>query len=109
MEEGMEESDAEGVASHSGPESCGGLREGTIEALTGVRVGWVLSRVIQFRAPTPFAGAEGEMTRRVRRECLVGPARSKTPCMHGTSTRENREILGRPAAEGGAAGGLGKA
>ena len=27
---------------------------------------------------------------------LTGPARSKTPDMHGTSTRENREALPRP-------------
>jgi len=33
----------EGVASHSGPESCGCTRKGAVEALTGVRAGWVLS------------------------------------------------------------------
>lgn len=33
----------EGVASHIGPESCGGVRKGVIEALTGERAGWVLS------------------------------------------------------------------
>ena len=34
----------EGVASHNGPESCGGDREVTAEALTGESVGQVLSR-----------------------------------------------------------------
>ena len=105
----MRESDVEDLASHGGPESCGATRESGVEALTGVRAGWVLSREIQYRAPTPFAGAEGNTNRRANREHLVGPARSKTPCMHGTSTCENREILERPTAGDGAAGGLGKA
>ena len=35
---------AEGLASHSGPESCGGDREVAVEALTGESVGQVLSR-----------------------------------------------------------------
>ena len=35
----MEESDIEGVATHGGPESCAGVREGVGEVLTGVRVG----------------------------------------------------------------------
>lgn len=34
----------EGLASHNGPESCGGDREVTTEALTGESVGQVLSR-----------------------------------------------------------------
>jgi RNA-directed DNA polymerase len=33
----------EGVAIHSGPESCAGTREGVSEALTGVRAGQPLS------------------------------------------------------------------
>src|SRR5437660_9190060 len=32
----------EGVASHTGPESCGCIREGAVEALTGVRAGWAI-------------------------------------------------------------------
>jgi hypothetical protein len=37
-------SSSEGVANHTVPESCAGAREGFGEALTGVRIGWVLSR-----------------------------------------------------------------
>jgi len=37
-------SPSEGVANHTVPESCVGPREGDGEALTGVRIGWVLSR-----------------------------------------------------------------
>ena len=33
----------EGVASHTGPESCGDDRKVVVEALTGVRAGWVSS------------------------------------------------------------------
>jgi hypothetical protein len=40
----MRESHDEGVASHTDPESCGVAREGGVEALTGARAGWVLSR-----------------------------------------------------------------
>ena len=37
----MRVSYVEGLASYTGPESCGGLRKGSVEALTGVRAGRV--------------------------------------------------------------------
>ena len=40
----MQVSSSEGVANHTVPESCAEAREGFGEALTGVRIGWVLSR-----------------------------------------------------------------
>ena len=40
----MKESYGKGLAAHTGPESCGGVRKGVVEALTGVRAGRVLSR-----------------------------------------------------------------
>ena len=39
----MKESYDEGIASHIGPESCGGVRKDAVEALTGVRAGWPLN------------------------------------------------------------------
>jgi hypothetical protein len=39
----MKESYDQGLASHVGPESCGGVGNGTLEALTGVRAGRVSS------------------------------------------------------------------
>jgi RNA-directed DNA polymerase len=39
----MRVSYGEGLASHTGSESCGRSREGQAEALTGVRAGWVSS------------------------------------------------------------------
>jgi RNA-directed DNA polymerase len=50
----MKEPYDEGLASHTGPESCGGDSNGTAEALTGVRTGRVLSREI-----LSFQGADG--------------------------------------------------
>ena len=38
----MKEPYVEGVATHDGPESCAGTREGAGEALTGARAGWVI-------------------------------------------------------------------
>jgi len=56
----MKEPHIEEVANHDDPESCVGVREGTGEALTGARAGWVLSREItQFGAPTALADPEG--------------------------------------------------
>lgn len=46
----MKEPDDEGLASHIGPESCADVRKGGGEALTGGRVGWVLSREITKRS-----------------------------------------------------------
>lgn len=43
----MKEPYTEGLASHGDPESCVGAREGAGEALTGERIGEVLSREIK--------------------------------------------------------------
>jgi hypothetical protein len=43
----MKVSCVKGLANHNGPESCGAVREGGVEALTGERTGRVLSREIQ--------------------------------------------------------------
>jgi hypothetical protein len=42
----MKEPYGEGVANHTGPESCGGGSNAVAEALTGVHAGRVLSREI---------------------------------------------------------------
>ena len=49
----MQVSHSEGVANHTGPESCGGIREDAGEALTGERIGQPLSR-----ESTLFSGAD---------------------------------------------------
>ena len=87
----MEKLYAEGVATHSDPESCVGAREGTGEALTGARVGRAIEpRNPQFGVPTLSQWRKA--TRPVALcEPLAGPARSKNHGMYGTSKRENRE------------------
>jgi hypothetical protein len=44
----MKESYAEGVATHTDPESCGVACKGRVEALTGARAGRVCSRERSF-------------------------------------------------------------
>jgi hypothetical protein len=60
----MKEPHTEGLATHSGPESCGHAREGVPEALTGVRVGRVLSREnTEIPGAHAFELAEGNINR----------------------------------------------
>jgi len=101
----MEVSYVEGLASYGGPESCVHIREDVGEALTGVRAGRVLSRVIHAprRELRVDRGAEAVgMCRRPHRCCRIGeaapdPARSETPRMRGNISHGNREIP-RPSA-----------
>ena len=104
----MKESYGEGPATHTGPESCGVVREGGVEALTGVRAGRVLSR-----ERTHLRGADAVRTSgrhhpaRRYRETRRSPARSETPSTYGSTSIGNREILCSPAADG-ASGRVGK-
>lgn len=71
MKERMEEPYDEGVAIHVGPESCGGGCKASAEALTGVRMGAVLSREINhFRAPTLLIEAEGNTASTATARCV---------------------------------------
>src|SRR6516162_7504111 len=93
----MKESYVKGLANRNGAESCGAARKGETEALTGESAGWVLSREIHLlwdadpvrrRGRRQPANRNGEVRRY--------PARSETPCMHGSNLRENREIQRPP-------------
>ena len=99
----MQESHVEGVATHDGPESCGVARKDDVEALTGVRAGWVWSRE---RSSLRGADAveEGGRPHSGRRygEAHRDPARSETPRTHGNTSHGNREIPCSPAADGAA-------
>src|SRR6058998_1716647 len=98
----MKESYGEGVASHAGPESCVGVREGDREALTGGGAGRVLSREIH----EPLRGADaleaGGRPHRQRRyrEALTDPARSETPSTRPSTANGNRESPRSSVAEG---------
>jgi len=111
----MKESYSEGLATHTGPESCVAVREDGGEALTGESAGRPLSREIH--APSvkrrAFRGADvlekdGRPHRmRREREAYSAPARSENPSMHGRTLRGNREIP-RLSARRGSAERIGK-
>jgi RNA-directed DNA polymerase len=97
MEKEMRELYIEGVATHDGPESCVGVREGDGEALTGVRVGRAIEpRNQSNRGADAVHWAEGHTGSSARRELPPDPARSANPSMRGISMHENREIPGSP-------------
>ena len=97
----MKVSYGEGLATHTGSESCIGVRKGAGEALTGVRAGQVLSREIETpsRKRWLLRGADAvEMGGRQNwgrryRETLVDSARSETLRMYIITLSGNREIL----------------
>ena len=86
----------EGVANHTGPEPCGGPREGAGEASVGERIGQPLSRE---RRSVPGADVvtvtEGHTSGRVSASARR-PGVVRDPGMCGRSLRGNREIS-RPA------------
>ncbi len=93
----MQVSYSEGVASHTGPESCVGRREARDEALAGERVGWVTeprkAYIPGCRRSRPAGRRNGGRVMRVPfRPCVVDD-----PSMRGSSLCGNREIS-RPAA-----------
>ena len=96
----MRESHGEGLATHTGPESCGAAREGDAEALTGVRAGRVLSRERTFLRDADAVGESGRPHPVYRyREVQRSPARSQTPCTYGSTSLGNREIPRSPQTE----------
>ena len=110
----MKESYGEGLATHTGPESCAVDREVWGEALTGVRAGRVLSREIigQLRgADAVETGGRPHRSRRYRETRVrtprglrprarteaprTGTGRSHDPPAAGGSRRPHREVQGR--------------
>ncbi len=95
----MKESHGEGLATHTGPESCGAARKGGDEALTGERAGRVFSRVrILLRDVAAVRRSVRLHPVHRYREVHRGPARSETPCAYGNTSRGNREIPCSPRA-----------
>ena len=96
----MKESYVEGLADYSGPESCAVTRKGADEALTGVRAGRVLSRVIHapWRKLRVVRGAEAVGERRRPHwgcrygEAALDPARSETLRTRASTSFGNRDI-----------------
>jgi hypothetical protein len=95
----MKVSYSEGVAIHTGSESCTFFGNDVGKALTGVRAGQVLSREIEppSRKRWLLSGADAlepggrQDWRRRKRETPLDPARSETLCMHASTLSGNRE------------------
>ena len=84
------------TASHSGPESCGGAREGATEALAGETGGSAIEpRNPKFGTPTPLSEAEGNMNQDDHCESWGGPARSETLHTPGSFLHRSWEISAR--------------
>ena len=98
----MKVSRSEGLANHTGSESCGAAREDGVEALTGEGAGRVFSRETYTlrNADALRAGGRHNRIRRYR-EALPSSARSQTPSTYRNTSRENREVLCSPAPDGG--------
>jgi hypothetical protein len=95
----MKESYSKGIATHAGPESCEGVREDALEALTGGTAGRDIGR----RNQDKLQGAEalmacGRQHQAARKgESGLIPARSKTHGMPGRLRRRSWEIPGSTA------------
>ena len=83
---------SEGIANHTGPESCAAYREVRREALTGVHVGQPLSRVRNsIRVPTLSDPRKATRTG-TSSQVPVRPGVVEDPGMHARSLHGNREI-----------------
>jgi hypothetical protein len=93
---------SEGLAIHTDPESCAGIREGVGEALTGVRTGGVSSGVSYIvRGADAVVACRRQQARVRHREDLGHPASSLDPEHVRTSlVREPGDLrfaLGKPS------------
>ena len=90
----MQVPDSEGLANHTGPESCAGVGNGVGEALTGEHAGRVWSPEIGL-----LLGADALLTRGRLHwghrygKVSIDPAGSETPGMHGNTLGGTREAL----------------
>lgn len=93
----MKESHGEGVATHTGPESCAVAREGGGEALTGGWAGRVFSRESPSLRGADAGGGSGRPhPARRPRETRRSPARSETPGMPGQPRMGRGRSRARP-------------
>ena len=105
----MKESYSEGLAKPRWPRVMRRHRKGSVEALTGVRAGEVLSlEILEVRDADVVPTAEGTTWRGGNASLVQGPAGSETLCTPGNTSRENREIPCPPSADDGAEGRVGK-
>jgi RNA-directed DNA polymerase len=87
----------EGVATHDGPESCAGVREGVGEALAGVVRAGLLSRESSwFGVPTLSQKAEGHVCGGAIASRRGTPRGQRAWARSEISMRENREVQRSP-------------
>jgi hypothetical protein len=99
----MKESNSEDQASHAGPESCEGVGNGALEALTGEPAGRAIeprNLFILREADTLMASGRPHRARR-HGEARPAPARSENQGMWGRFSRGSREIPGLTQQNGG--------
>jgi len=91
----------EGLANHTGPESCGGDRKVVVEALTGVRAGWVSSlEIFNVRSADGLRPSEGNtgrvaIARPVRAPRGLRPhARTQAPHSGGGVLPRQGQVIG---------------
>ena len=84
----MKESYGEGVANHTGPESCVANRKVGIEALTGEIAGQGIEprNILDSGTPTPWCQAEGNIRRIVNARCN-GVPRGRRPWARKDTSR----------------------
>ena len=98
----MQVLDGEGVAIHTGPESCMVASNCGREALTGGDVGQVLSRESRFSGVPTLSSERKAILAGREREFRSGPTRSETLRMRPRTSHGNREVLGLATAGDGA-------
>lgn len=89
----MQVLDGEGVAIHTGPESCMVASNCGREALTGGDVGRVWSRERGFSGVPTLSEVRKATLPGRQRESRSGPARSETLRMRPRTSHGNREVL----------------
>lgn len=88
---------SEGVATHTGPESCAQFREGLGEALTGERIGQPLSGENSIWGADALKEAEGNTKRHDNASVVLTPRRLRPWHVWNPSVREPGDLRNRPA------------
>ena len=102
----MQVHDSEGLATHTGPESCVDAREGMGEALTGERIGQPLSGENLVWGADALEEAEGNRGGRVSASVCPTPRRLRPWHVRTPPAREPGDLRDRPPS---LAGRIGKA